>query len=76
MSGKAQHVALNPKGGWSVWKSGATRAARVFDTQSEAVDYARRKAKEERGDLFVHRDDGTIREMNSYGNDRPSPPKR
>jgi hypothetical protein len=40
------------------------------------VDYARRKAKEERGDLFVHRDDGTIREMNSYGNDRPSPPKR
>ena len=71
MSGKAQHVAVNPKGGWSVWKTGATRPARVFTTQSEAVAYARRKAKEEHGDLFVHRNDGTIREMDSYAEDRP-----
>ena len=75
MSGKAQHVAPNPRGGWSVRRTGATRAARVFRTESEAMRYAREKAREERSDLFVHRDDGTVREMDRYGSD-PSPRKR
>jgi hypothetical protein len=67
MSGKAQHVAPNPRGGWSVRKTGATRATRVFSTESEALNYAREKAQEERGDLFVHRNDGTVRSMDRYG---------
>ncbi len=75
MSGKAQHVAPNPRGGWSVRKTGAIRAGRVFRTESEAMRYAREKASEERSDLFVHRDDGTVRSMDRYGSE-PSPRKR
>ena len=46
--------------------SGANRASRVFATQAEAVDYARRLSRRERGDLYIHRSDGTIRSRDSY----------
>lgn len=72
MSGKAQHVAPNPRGGWSVRRTGAIRAARVFRTESEAITYAREKAREERSDLFVHRKDGTVRSMDRYESDASS----
>ena len=71
---KDQHVAPNPKGGWSVRASGAAKASRVFRTQDAAVKHARDLAKREHSELFVHGRDGAIRERNSYGND-PCPPK-
>jgi len=40
----------------------------------DAVTYARNGAMKERGDLYIHGKDGTIRERNSYGRD-PFPPK-
>jgi hypothetical protein len=70
---KDQHVAPNPRGGWSVRQSGAARATRVFDRQEDAVKYARDIAKKESSELYVHRRDGTIREKDSYGRD-PFPP--
>ena len=71
---KGQHVVPNPKGGWSVRNSGAARATRTFDNQSEAIDFAKEKARKGRGELYVHRSDGTIRERNTYGKD-PYPPR-
>ena len=71
---RRQHVAPNPRGGWSVRHSGATRATRVFDTQKDAIDYARRIARKESGELYIHRRDGTIKERDSYGHDS-FPPK-
>jgi len=69
-----QHVVPNPRGGWSVRHTGAARATRVFDTQEEAVKYARDLAQKESVELYVHRRDGTVREStikqrNGHGRD-------
>lgn len=60
--------------GWAVRKEGATRASKTFDTQADAIEYARQQAKNSKSELFVHGRDGTIRERSSFGND-PNPPK-
>ena len=71
---KTRHVLPNPKGGWSVRQSGASRASRVFGTQADAMKFGRAIAKQEGAELYVHRRDGTIRQKDSYGSD-PFPPK-
>ena len=63
-----------PSGGWSVRQSGAARASRTFDTEAEAVKYGRDVAKREHTEFYIHRNDGTIREKNTYGSD-PFPPR-
>ena len=68
-----QHVVPNPKGGWSVLRSGAARATRVFDNKEDAVGFARRLAKKDSAEFYVHRRDGTIQERDSYGQN-PFPP--
>jgi hypothetical protein len=74
MSKASKHVAPNPSGGWSVRNSGAIRASRTFDTQDQAITYAREAAKKVGTELYIHGRDGTIKNKNSYGND-PNPPK-
>jgi hypothetical protein len=71
---RGHHVIRNPAGGWSVRKAGAARAARTFDTQAEAVSYARGLARQSGTELFVHSADGSVRERNTYGHD-PRPQK-
>ena len=73
MSKKGQHVV--PNGGkWSVRSAGAQRASKTFDTQQEAIDTARERARAQGSELYIHGKDGRIRERNSYGSD-PYPPK-
>ena len=73
MSRKNYHV--TPKGDrWQVKRAGADRASSLHDTQSEAIDRGRDLARQSRGELRVHRPDGTIRDSDSYGRD-PHPPK-
>ena len=74
MTKTTRHVVANPKGGWSVRQSGASRATRVFETQEDAVKFGKTVAKKERTELYVHRADGTIRQKDSYGAD-PMPPR-
>ncbi len=74
MSKTTQHVVPGQTGGWSVRKGGASRASRVFETQTEAIDYAKGLAKKNGSELYIHAKDGTIRDKRSYGND-PNPPK-
>jgi hypothetical protein len=76
MSRASRHVVANPKGGWSVSQTGAARASRVFQTQADAVRYAKSVAKKERTDLYVHRRDGTISQADSFGPDPYSPRER
>jgi hypothetical protein len=71
---KDQHVVANPRGGWSVRHTGAARATRVFESQKDAVDYARGIARKKSSELYIHRRDGTIKEKSSYGKD-PFPPR-
>lgn len=71
---KGRHVVPSPSGGWSVRASGAARATKTFTTQADAIQHGKALARKDKGELFIHRADGTIRERNSYGND-PHPPK-
>ncbi len=73
MAKSNQHVV--PKdGGWAVRKQGAAKITKVFNTQNEAVQFARNVAKKNSGELFIHKADGTIRDRKSYGTD-PCPPR-
>lgn len=71
--GKNQHVVPN-KDGWAVKGEGNQRNTVVTKTQREAIDIARQIAKNQGSELFVHGQNGQIRERDSYGND-PYPPK-
>lgn len=61
-------------GGWSVKKWGAIRALKRFPTKEAAESWARVRSIKERTVLFIHRRDGTVAAMRSYGNG-PHPPR-
>ncbi len=56
-------------GKWQVRREDASRASRVFDTQSEAESHGRRTAQREKVELIVAGRDGEIRDRSSFGND-------
>jgi hypothetical protein len=74
MSRKERHVVPNSNGGWDSKRENAERASKHFENKEDAVDWSRKKAKEEGAELIPHKKDGTIQNPNSYGND-PNPPK-
>ena len=49
-------------------------STRSFDTQREAIEAARKIARKQGTELYIHGKDGRIRERDSYGRD-PYPPK-
>lgn len=73
MSAKNQHVVPHTEG-WAVKGAGNERATSVHPTQREAVAAAREIARNQGSELFVHGENGQIRERNTYGSD-PYPPK-
>jgi hypothetical protein len=73
VSKQGQHVVPNGNG-WAVRKAGSSRVTSTHPTQAAAVNEARRIAINQRTELYIHGQDGRIRERNSYGND-PHPPK-
>lgn len=74
MSGKNQWVSPRPGGKWGVHGEGNERDTKLFDTQKEAIDHARKIALNQGTEVIVQRPDGRIRSKDSYGND-PCPPK-
>lgn len=73
MSGKNQHVVPHPNG-WAVKSAGGSKASSVHTTQSAAINQARSIAQNQKSEMFIHGQNGQIRERNTYGND-PFPPK-
>lgn len=71
--GKNQHVVPH-KNGWAVKGEGNTKATVVNHTQKEANKVASVIAKNQKSEVFIHGENGRIRERNSYGND-PFPPR-
>lgn len=71
--GKNQHVVPHGKD-WAVKGENNSKATSVHNTQREAIEQARNIAQNQKAELFIHGEDGKIRERNSYGND-PFPPK-
>jgi hypothetical protein len=73
MSKKNQHVVPHPDG-WAVRGAGNQRASSIHPTQREAIGAARDIARSQGSEMFIHGENGRIRERNTYGND-PYPPK-
>ncbi len=69
-----QHVTPRPDGQWQVKGAGNKRATVVTSTQGKAIEIAIGIAKNQESEMFIHGEDGRIRERNSYGND-PYPPR-
>lgn len=61
-------------GGWAVRTEGRSRATSIHTSQREAIEAARKLAKEAATILVIHGRDGRIRERDSYTPD-PLPPK-
>lgn len=74
MAKDSYHIVPAPKGGWNVKKGGAKRASKHFQKKDSAVDYGRDSSRKNRGELVIHRKDGTIQKKASHGND-PHPPR-
>jgi len=71
--GKNQHVV--PYGDkWAVRGERNERVTSVHESQREAIEVAREIARKQRAELFIHGQDGRIRQRDSYGND-PFPPR-
>lgn len=73
MKGKNQHVVPH-RDQWAVRGAGNSRVTSIHNTQTEAISQARGIAQNQQSEMFVHRQNGQIRERNTYGND-PYPPK-
>ncbi len=71
--GRNQHVVPHANG-WAVKGAGSGRATKVVETQREAISIARGIAQNQGSEMLIHRENGRIRERNSYGND-PFPPE-
>jgi hypothetical protein len=55
---------------WRVKRRGANRATTVYSTRSEAVGRARELAKKNTyGTVIVHRVDGSVSRVTTYGKD-------
>jgi len=70
---KNQHVVPHGEN-WAVKGEGNSKATRVVATQREANEIAREIAKNNSGEVVIHRQNGKIREKDSYGKD-PFPPR-
>jgi uncharacterized protein YdaT len=71
--GKNQHVVKHGND-WAVKGEGNSKASFLHNTQKAAIDAAKGIAKNQKSEVVIHRPDGKIRDMDSYGND-PHPPK-
>ena len=69
---KNQHVLPHGKS-WAVKGEGNSRNTKITDTKFEAVNRARKIAKNMKTELVIHNNDGKISDKDSYGND-PHPP--
>jgi hypothetical protein len=62
-------VEPRPDGRWAVQTDRTQRAAKLHDTQSAAIDDARRRAQGRGAELIVKGQDGAIRMRDSHGRD-------
>lgn len=60
MTQNSRHVAPTLDNRWSVRKSGASRASRIFDKKTEAIAYAKIQALREHSALYIHGNDGMV----------------
>lgn len=74
MSKKNQHVTPHRDGGWQVIGAGNKKPTHRTTTQAEAIEIAKKIAKNQQSEVVIHNRQGQIRDKDSYGND-PCPPE-
>lgn len=60
---KNYHISLRPDGKWQVKLSKGGKAIKLFDTQAEAIAFAKARAKSQDGHITIHKVDGKIRKQ-------------
>lgn len=70
---KNQHV-IPHNDNWAVKGEGNEKVTKIFDKKQDAIDFAKDVAKNQKSELIIHKQDGSIQNKNSFGND-PNPPK-
>lgn len=65
---KNYHISKRDDGKWQVKLAGGEKAIKLFDTQAEAIDYAKTVADNQEGNITIHKRDGKIRKQN-YASD-------
>lgn len=60
---KNYHVAKRPDGKWQVKFAGGEKAIKLFDTQAEAIAYAKKLAVNQDGSISIHKKDGKLRKQ-------------
>lgn len=73
MDTKGQHV-VPRNGGWAVRKAGSERVTKNFNTRNEAIREARKIAKNQATEVYIHERNGRIKKRVPYGNNL-HPPK-
>ena len=64
-----RHVVPDRRRGWSVLKSGAPTATRLFPTEQAAVEYAVRLAKRDGTPVYIHDYTGRVLRKETYSSD-------
>lgn len=61
--GQKYHITQTADGKWQVKGAKAERALKLFNTQKEAIDYAKTVAGNQEGNIVIHKTDGKIRKQ-------------
>ena len=57
------HVSTRKDGKWQVKFAGGEKAIKLFDTQAEAIAYAKKLADNRDGSITIHKKDGKMRKQ-------------
>jgi len=60
---KQYHISLRVDNKWQLKFGGSSKALKLFDTQKEAIEYAKPLAAKQKAALVIHRTDGKIRKQ-------------
>ncbi len=60
---KKYHISLREDNKWQVKCEGAEKALKLFDTQNDAIAYAKSVADNQEGSIVIHKVDGKIRKQ-------------
>ncbi len=61
--GQRYHISLHKDGKWQVKGEKAEKALKLFNTQQEAIAYAKTVAGNQEGSIIIHKVDGKMRKQ-------------
>ena len=68
--GQKDHITQTADGKWQVKGAKAERASKLFNTQKEAIDYAKNVAGNQEGNIVIHKTDGKNKKTRLFKKER------